>query len=184
MKDLIVIVADGTMQKVIEELLKRMPISSGTKNFSFDVISNIGNDAGCYNDSHEILRNFITQYNYAMVIFDKEGSGVEEKSREEIESETHLLLNRNGWESRNTVIVIDPELENWIWQNSPHVEQAFGWNSPESLYLWCHNNGIIAHGEQKPFRPKESLHRILKETKTPFSSSIHKKIASKISYKN
>ncbi|MBI2729319.1 MAG: hypothetical protein HYX40_00950 [Sphingobacteriales bacterium] len=184
MKDLVVIVADGTIQKVLEELLRRVAVSSNTNNFTFDVISNIGHDAGCYNDSHEILINFVNQYFYAMVVFDKEGSGVEEKPRTTIEEDVESLLDKNGWAGRNSVIVIDPELENWIWQNSPHVENAFGWNSTDNLYAWCYGHGIIAQGESKPFRPKESLQRILKETKTPFSSSIHKKIAEKVSYKN
>jgi hypothetical protein len=184
MKDLVVLVADGTMQKVLEEFLRRLPLSSGISSFTFDVISNIGHDSGCYNDSHEFLKSFEKQYRFAAIVFDREGSGVEHKTREEIEKDVQGLLNRNEWVDRNVVSVIDPELENWIWQNSPHVEDAFGWEAQTSLYQWCYNEGLIAHGDLKPFRPKETMEKILRITKTPFSSSIHKKIAQKVSYKS
>ncbi|MBN8700879.1 MAG: hypothetical protein J0L54_14825 [Chitinophagales bacterium] len=183
MKDLVVLVADGTMQKVVEEILLRVPRSSGTSDFTFDVIPNIGHDSGCYNDSHELLRSFSTQYRFAMVIFDFEGSGVEIKSINEIENDVERLLDNHGWQNRNSVAVINPELENWIWQDSPHIEEAFGWENNTPLYQWCRTEGLIAHGDSKPIRPKETMQRVLKFTRTPFSSAIHKKIAKVVSYK-
>ncbi len=184
MKDIIVLVADGTMLNVIEALLQRIPFSSNTRDFASDVINNIGHDSGCYNDAHEFLRPFINQYHYALVIFDKEGCGSEDKKRVEIEDEVQALLNKNGWLDRSSVVVIDPELENWIWQNSPHVERAFGWEEATSMYKWCLAEGILAHGDQKPIRPKETMHKILRKTRTSISSSIYKKIAQTCSYKN
>ncbi len=183
MKDLVVLVADGTMQKVVEEFLKRVPVSSKISNFSFEVITHIGHDSGCYNDGHEFLKSFSNQYRYATVVFDKEGCGQEHKDREQLEKDVQNMLDNNEWLDRNTAIAIDPELENWIWQDSPHVEDAFGWEANTSLYQWCFHEGLIAHGDLKPLRPKETMERVLRITNTPFSSSIHKKIAQKVTYK-
>lgn len=184
MKDLIVVTADSYQEKVLEALLPRIPQSSGTKHFSFDILRNPRNDSGSYNDSHELLRPYINMYRFAAVIFDYEGTGAEGvKTREEIESEVEELLNKNGWNKRNCVVVIEPELENWMWIDSPHVEDAIGWEGLESLYIWARANGRIPHDETKPIRPKETLEEALKICRTPKSSAIYKKIATKVSYK-
>jgi hypothetical protein len=182
MKDLIVVVADSYQEKVMEALLPRLPFSD-TAIFRYDIIRNPRNDSGSYNDSHELLRPYINQYSYAIVVFDFEGSGVENiKTREEAESDVEGLLSINGWNDRNAVIVIDPELENWMWIDNPHVQDAIGWESIESLYVWARSKGKIAYGEAKPIRPKETLEEALKVSKTAKSAAIYKKIASRVSY--
>ena len=106
MKDIIIAVADVYMEKVLEALLHRVPQSSGTATYTYDIIRNPGHDSGSYNDSHELLRPFITQYKFALVLFDLEGCGAEHnKTREEISKDVGDLLNKNGWENRNEVIV-------------------------------------------------------------------------------
>ena len=184
MKDLIVVVADSYQEKVIEALLPRIPITSNTKTFTYDIIRNPRNDSGSYNDSHELLRPYINQYHFAIVVFDHEGCGVEDtKTRVETESDVEGLLSINGWPNRNSVIVIDPELENWMWIDNPNVQDAIGWFGIESLYVWARANGKIAHGEAKPIRPKETLEEALRISNSAKSSSIYKKIAGTVSYK-
>lgn len=184
MKDLIVVVADSYQEKVMEGLLPRVPNASGTRVFTYDIIRNIENDSGSYNSSHELLRSFINQYQFALVIFDYEGTGVEStRTREQVESDVERQLSLNGWNERNAVAVIKPEIENWIWMDNPNVESAIGWENQESLYAWARRNGKIPHQESKPLRPKETLEEALKMNGTSKSSSIYKKISSKVSYK-
>jgi len=183
MKDIIISVADSYQEKVLEALLPRVPLSSGTRRFTFDIIKNPGHDSGSYNDSHELLRSSINQYCFALVLFDFEGTGAEHKTKVEIENEVSNLLNINGWENRNAVIVIKPELENWMWIDNTHVEDAIGWESKESLYTWARNLGYIKDNELKPSRPKETLEKALKLSGTPKSASVYKKIAAQVSYK-
>jgi hypothetical protein len=183
MKDLIVVVADGYQEKVLEALLERIPISSRTVAFSFDIIKHPEHDSGCYNNSHELLRSSISQYRFALVIFDFEGTGVEHFTVEKIENDVHLKLDRNGWESRNIVIVINPELENWMWIDNQNVEDAIGWDKTESLYDWARNSELIPPEGYKPLRPKESMERALKICETSKSTSIYKKIATNASYR-
>lgn len=184
MKDLIVIVADSYQEKVIEALLPRLA-NTDTSVFSYDIIRNPLFDSGSYNDSHELLRPSINQYSHALVIFDHEGSGVEHiKNRKETEEDVEKLLSINGWNGRNAVVVIDPELENWMWIDSPHVESAIAWEGLESLYIWARSSGKIAHGEVKPFRPKEALEQALRLNRTAKSSAIYKRIAARVSYRS
>ncbi len=182
MKDLIIAVADGYQEKVMEALLPRVPLSSGTRPFSYDIIKNPLHDPGSYSDSQELLRSSIKQYRYALIIFDFEGTGVEELSNHQITSAVSGLLNSNGWMDRNAVIVIEPELENWMWIDNRNVELAIGWTRPESLYDWARVKGYLEGTATKPVRPKEVLEEALKISETSKSASIYKKIASSVSY--
>ncbi len=184
MKDLIVAVADSYQEKIMEALLPRVPKVSGTTPFTFDIIRNPHNDSGSYNDSHELLRPAIKSYNFALVMFDYEGSGVENvRTREQSESDVEALLSANGWQDRNAVIVIKPEIENWIWLDHPIVGHAIGWEKSESLYTWARKNGKITSESYKPERPKETFEEVLRMSNTPKSSAIYKKIATVVSYK-
>jgi len=183
MKDLIIVVADGYQEKVIEALLPRVPVSSCTKPFTYDILKNPGHDPGSYNDSHELLRPFIRQYNFALVVFDFEGTGVEHLTREKAENDVHDLLNNNGWKDRNAVIVIMPELENWMWMDNKHVQDAIGWENKDSLYTWARQNGYIQPEKSKPERPKETFEEALRISETSKSTAIYKKIAANVSYR-
>jgi hypothetical protein len=184
MKDLVVSVADSYQEKVMEALLPRIPISSGTRAFSYELIRNLGNDPGSYNDSHDLLRSYSKDYHYALVVFDYEGSGIEgEKTREEGERDVEKLLAINGWNQRNAVIIIEPELENWMWIDNRHVHDAIGWERPESLYNWARDKSLMSISDSKPTRPKETLEEALRISGTSKSSAIYKKIAANVSYK-
>ncbi len=185
MKDLVISVADSYQEKVLEALLPRIPFASGTSIFTYDIIRNPGHDPGSYNDSHELLRSFSNQYRYALVVFDFEGSGVEHlKTREQIEGEVQGLLSTSGWGDRCCVIVINPELENWMWINNINVERAIGWEKQMSLYDWARENGYLEEGAIKPSRPKETLEEALRISETSKSASIYKNIATRVSYRD
>lgn len=186
MKDLIVAVADSYQEEVINELLPRLTLTHNISTLDFDIIRNPGHDAGSYNNSQDLLRPFVNQYSFCLVIFDYEGSGIEsKKSREEAERDVEYKLTLNGWDDRCCCIVIEPELENWMWINSPHVEDAIGWdNQTESLYNWARAEGFILRNESKPLRPKETLENALRFIRTAKSASIYRRIAKRASYRD
>ncbi len=183
MKDILFLVADGNMERLFEGLLPRIPTVSNTAPFSFDILVNPTHDAGNLNDSHEYLRPFIRQYKYAIVVFDHEGCGEESIPAEIIEEKVSKELDRNGWEGRNKVVVIDPELENWIWAGSLKIKEAINWKSSQEVEEWLKQTYSF-NDNGKPNRPKEAFESALRYARTPRSSSIYKKIASAVSYKH
>lgn len=184
MRDLILSVADTYQEHVMKALLPRLPVTATTREFSYDIIVNPGHDPGSYNESHDLLRSYINQYAYALVLLDYEGSGVEHlKTADEAAGAIEELLYKNGWEQRSAAIVIRPELENWMWVDNPNVERAFGWDTEISLYTWAQNEGYIDAQSNKPFRPKETLEMALRLSGTPKSASIYKRIATNVSFK-
>lgn len=129
------------------------------------------------------MRAFINQYEYALVIFDKDGCGRENLSKDELEIEVEKNLNINGWKDRNCAIVIEPELENWIWVNSIHVQNSISWEADENIYEWLGEKGFKQKNSPKPLNPKSSFELVLKHCNTPRSSSLYFEIATKASYK-
>ncbi|MEN8217565.1 MAG: hypothetical protein ABFS56_14585 [Pseudomonadota bacterium] len=68
-----------------------------------------------------------------------------------------------GWEKdRFVVIVIDPELEAWMWQDNPHIAKAFGFNKSSSLRDWLCSQGLWPLDSPKPPDPKLAFEKTLK----------------------
>ena len=185
--NLIILVADRNTQFLMQGLLTRHQ-SFGIKDLSSSldhIFVHFQRDAGCYNQCSEFLRPFASDYNFALVIFDHEGSGQEHKSRKEIENELEQKLSISGWENRAKVIVLEPEIESWVWSNSPHVEKILGWEEKNpDLKTWLQNKGFLQADEIKPSRPKEAVEEAMREVRKPRSSSIYQQLAEKVSFKN
>lgn len=183
MKDLIVLTADKNTEFLLNGLFPRIPVLQEIQQIDFDIYTHIHKDAGVFNTAHEFLRPFCGRYRYALVVFDHEGCGHELLSREAIEQQIESLLFTNGWPGRAGVIVISPEIENWVWVNSTHIKRAITWEFAQDIYNWLHSEGLQDPASLKPSRPKEAFEAILYQTQTPRSSSIYREIAENASYR-
>ncbi len=181
--DLILLVADKNTSSALEGILKR-PMSLGIREIRFEIHVHPESDPGCLKRSTDLLRLFAKTCEHGLVVFDRDGCGKEGKTRSDLEQEVQGNLARNGWNDRAEVIVIDPELETWVWSDSPHVSGELGWKEDAPpLRAWLHQQGYLANeAEAKPTRPKEAMEAILRKTKTPRSSAIYNSLASKVSF--
>lgn len=90
-------------------------------------------------------------------------------------------LAAGGWEDRTDVIVIDPELEVWLWTDSPRVETELGWEDRSvSLREWLREEGWWPGGVRKPLRPKETLEWVLRKNRLQRSSAIYGRLARRV----
>lgn len=160
--------------------------SLGTEAFTWDrrdVLVDEDSDPGVYRRAHETLRPFQRSHRHALIVLDEAwaGSPGAERIRQHIERE----MVKSGWDrERFEVVVIVPELECWIWQDKPDLERAVGFRGPGSLRQFLKDQGVWPEGQAKPDDPKEALERILRDSRTPRSSSIYKKITSRVSVKD
>ena len=95
-QDLIVVVADADAKEAVEGLLRR-PESLQIRPVRFTVDRYVKRDSGCYGTAHEYLRPFIKQFDHAIVLFDRHGSGRDTESGQDIETAVESQLERNGW---------------------------------------------------------------------------------------
>jgi hypothetical protein len=183
MKDLIALTSDKNMRFAIEGILSR-PKALGMRTISFDIPADyLQNDPGLLNRGHEYLRNKIGLYEHALMILDRCGCGRENSNREELEEFVENNLRQTGWRDRAAAaIIIDPELENWVWSDSPHVARVLGWPEPiDALRSWLTEQGFTFTEDNKPVKPKETVECVIRYTQKRRSSDIYKEIAENIS---
>jgi hypothetical protein len=184
-KDLIVLVADATMGFTVLGMLQQ-PRRLGIRSVAIsreDVPVHPAQDTGCFRRCNDFLRAFSHSYEHAIVMLDREGCGKEQLSREELEEDIEDRLRSNGWDDRAMAIVFEPELEIWVWSNSPQVDEILGWKgNGVGLRQWLKENDFLKPAEIKPARPKEALQAVLRETSIPFSSSIHFNLARSVGF--
>ena len=71
----------------------------------------------------------------------------------ELESLIENRLARH-WADRAAAIVIDPELENWLWADSLHMAQSVGRSGDVScLRAWLQTQGLLAGRMCEASRP-------------------------------
>ncbi len=124
--DLVVLVADKDIEYAMRGLLNRQK-ALGIRVVSAEVFAHPEHDPGCYLRSHTFLRSMVNRYAKAMVLFDRHGCGAEGRTRAELEAEVEGRLENSGWQGRCGAVVLDPELEVWVWSDSPHVAEILGW---------------------------------------------------------
>ncbi len=94
-----------------------------------------------------------------------------------------MRLAQNGWADHSAAIVIDPELEAWVWGNYAQVEDVLGWQQGgEGLRQWLIQKGFLQPPQLKPEHPKEALERALRILKKPRSSAIYHDLATGVSF--
>jgi hypothetical protein len=180
-RDLLVLVADRNMEAALRGILARHR-SLGTRAIVFDLRVHPRKDPGCCREGVNYLRAFVGQYRHAMLVFDHDGCGRENDAASELETELEKQLQAAGWQESARVVVVDPELEIWVWSDSPHVDRQLGWTARKpDLRLWLQKQGLWKTGQPKPDRPKDAVEAILKQVKLPRSSALYKALADKVS---
>jgi hypothetical protein len=179
-KDLVVLVADNDMEQTVDALLKKRSEALSLKTgIEFDVFIHPQHDPGVFHNAHEFLRPLQGQYRYALVMLDREGSGQESKSAEAIERAIQERLDRVGWNNRSAVIVLDPELEVWVFSQSPHVIQVIAGGDRDLYQQVLNTDGMSKTG--KPARPKEAMEEMLRRKRIPRSSGLYRELAEQVS---
>ncbi len=180
-KDLVLLVADEQMKCAVEGLLSR-GAALGFHDISFDLYVHPHKDPGCLLRAHEFLRQFHRQYRHALVMFDREGCGRDAVQAGDLEREVEQRLAVAGWNQRAAVVVIDPELECWVWSDSPQVDTALGWTGRvPALRQWLRDVEYVSGDAVKPSRPKEAMEQALRLVRKARSSAIFRQLARNVS---
>lgn len=176
--DLVVLVPGKDDREAVDGLLSARSESLAILQVRCDILVHPRRDAGCFHEAPAVLQPFHRRARHALVLFDREGCGQEDRSAEDIAEDVRGRLAESGWGERAAVIVIDPELEIWLWADSPRVEAELGWRGRERpLRDWMRENGWWREEDLKPARPKEAFERVLREVRLQRSSSIYGRLA-------
>ncbi len=195
MRELVILVADGTMKAVFDAFFRRdrWHLTLQCKHFDLwpdeDVFHDpMHRDGGVYKRAHELLRPYLNTHQRALVVLDQQFGG--ERPAQDVKEEIVDRLLQNGWEDRETregrhesrcaSIVIDPELETWLWQDNPEVAQAVRFRGT-SLRAHLQETGEWPENAAKPADPKETMLRLIRENRAPKTKVVYSRIARSVS---
>jgi hypothetical protein len=179
MRDLVLIVADKNAQFALQGALQR-PEALGIRPVEFDFRVHVGRDGGARRTGPEMLALEHQRFAHGLLVLDFEGSGSDTATALELEEELDGRL-RPHWGDRAKSIVIEPELDIWMWGSSNAIGQTIGWPSTTPLRQWLADRGFVFDSSDKPRRPKEALEAVLRVPRRPRSSALYRQIAGRIS---
>jgi hypothetical protein len=177
-KDLIALVADIQQEKTLATLLDLRCESLHIRKPTFEIFRHAEHDPGVYNKAGDFLNVFVNQFRYALVMLDAAWEG-SPASASVIAKKIQTDLNSKGWQNRSEVIVFDPELEIWVWADSPHVPRALGTNW-EVIRVLARARAYWHAEASKPHQPKELLQDILEQTNKRRSSALFEQLAKSV----
>jgi hypothetical protein len=180
--DLVVLVADRSMEATLRGLISRNQ-SFGIRPLHWKPFVHPDRDPGCLKRGHDFLRSMTRDYEHALVLFDWDGCGREDLSAAELEKTVEDQLSHSGWAGRARTIVIQPELEAWVWAGSKNVCQCLGWSCNYSeLRMWIEKQNLWNKEDAKPHEPKQAVELALSKSGKAKSSSIYEKLARQVSF--
>jgi len=161
-RDLVLLVADTDMRFAFQALLKRHN-ALGIRPIAFDIVKHNDRDAGCFAGAHDYLRPLADDYDRALVVFDRHGCGSPAPAPA-IEADVRQRVEQAGWAGRCEVVVLDPELEVWVWSPSPKVAECLGWPADApTLRRWLQERGLWEPSATKPADPKAAVEQVRHE---------------------
>lgn len=179
MKDLVLLVADKNTHFALKGALGR-PEALGIHPIECEFRVHPGRDGGTRKTGTEVLALERRRFRHGLLVLDYEGSGTEQPDAVALEAELDGRL-RTQWNGQAKAIVIQPELDVWVWGSDNAVEEVIGWPPGERVRDWLRNEGFTFEANGKPARPKEALEEALRIPALPRSSALYQSIAEKIS---
>lgn len=178
--DLFCLVADKNMEAAVSTLLDR-PQSIGMRPVTHRMGRHPERDPGCFHTGADFLKPFRSQARHALIILDYAWDGVPAATGVDLEGALESRLAQAGMEKWAKAVVIDPELEAWVFARSPHVSRILGaGGSTADLRRDLEVQGLWASGEPKPQDPKAAMEWVLRQTRQPRSSSIYRRLATEV----
>lgn len=149
---------------------------------TFGLVRHPHRDPGVRTRAHDLLRPLCRGTARALVLLDYQGCGAHSPPPD-LELEIELRLRQNGWEGdRARVVVVDPELEIWLWVRSPLLGQLLGWEAG-ALFEWLETEALWPRGSPKPPSPKRAFRSAIHRAGRSPSASMFKTAAERIDFR-
>lgn len=181
MLDFVILVPGKDERETFSGLLSSRRESLKIRLVQYEILVHPRRDSGCFHEAPDVLQPYQRRARYSLVVLDHEGSGQEACSAEEVVTDLKRRMEISGWSGRTEILLLQPELENWVWSQSPEVERAIGWQGHDPpLRRWLTTQQWWPTGELKPPRPKECLQAALREVRMRRSSAIYRQLAENV----
>ncbi len=177
--DLVALVPGKDEQETFAALLQRHT-QLGVRKVTFECLVHPRRDSGCFQEAEHVLRSYHRRARRALVLFDHFGSGRETDAAAQVEVEVEQRLRVNGWNDRAIAVVVEPELESWVWVDCDSVATALHWPGPSDLRTWLEGQGLWRQEGGKPGEPKKALLSALRASRQRRSSALYRLLAGQL----
>jgi len=182
LKDLVVLVPDRDLEAALRGVLSR-PEALQTRQVEYDLFVHPMRDPGCFHEADIFLGPFQPLYAHALVVFDAAWGGAPSNDPLELEGTVKGSFERRSLAPWAGVVVVSPEVEAWIWSDSPRLPAALGWSaSLGELRAWLEERGLWPPGALKPPDPKLAVKAVRRQVGLPPSASIFTAVARTVSF--
>lgn len=182
-RDVVFLVADGGMEQMLRGFFGRDHFHRSLRcgPFTFDPAKDVvvapTKDPGVYGTARELLRPYEHSHERAVVMLDADWAG--SPGATTIQAQIKAAL-ADVWDEF-AVIVIEPELEAWIWQDSPHLAEVL--KCPDFRAL-LERSGHWPADAPKPPDPKGALDHLRRRYKVKVFNADFGKIAARVSVRH
>ena len=181
------IVADKNIEFTFRGFLERDAFHQSLRCGAFefrsdqDLLVAVGkNDPGLYAQAGQYASGARATHDHLVIALDADWHG--SPGAAAIRTGIQAACERETWPREDVcVVVLDPEIEEWIWQDNPNVERAVGHRGPTNLRADLATSGDWPLTSPKPPRPKEVLEQVVRKNREPRSSALYRRIAAQVS---
>lgn len=181
MIDLVCVAADRSIEATIQAVLRR-PEALGIRTIAFETLVHPERDPGCFHEAGKLLGGYVARAAHALVVLDRAWEGAPVKEGSELEALLEESLATIGPPEWVRAVVIEPELEAWVFSDSPHVATTLGWTgSTDELRSALAAEQLWDPERPKPDDPKRAMDWVLRKARLPRSSALFRSLASQVS---
>lgn len=183
MIDLVCLVACKNIEAVIGAALQRHE-SLGVRQLTHKITPHPQRDSACFHRPEPLLQPFLNEARHALVVLDRAWEGAKSAAATDMENDldSRLAKLKRGW---GKAIVIDPEVEAWLFRRSPRLEEKLGWHRrTPGLTEELAKRGLWPEDAAKPADPKAAIEWALRQVWKPRSSAIYREIAAVLGMKD
>jgi len=179
--DLVIVVADGGIEQSIRGMLTRPKalVIRPLMGVEFPKLKEL--DGGTYTRGHKLAALYKDTHKHALIVFDLDWEGRPSDDPAELESAVERDLAAE-WGPRGRCVVIAPELEVWVWSDSPHVATVLGWDGMPELKQWLRTKGLWNAAHPKPSDPKKAYLAAIEAKRVQKSNANFRSLAEKVSF--
>lgn len=178
--ELVVLAADLDIEQAVKGLFTRpqaLRIRPVRPQFARDTLA--GHDGGTFKRAHTVLEPFGSDPRcHALVLFDRAWDGAPSSDPKLLAEDVEQRL-EPVWGKRARCVVLDPEIEAWVFSDSPHVDRTLGFAEGE-LRTWLREKGHWPAGQLKPGDPKTAMRQALRHSHIKPSAALFYELASKV----
>jgi hypothetical protein len=180
-RDVVFLVADDGMRQMLLGFFDRPQphrrLGCGAFDFDADedIVVHPNKDPGVYHTARDLLGPYERSHERAVVMVDAAWNG-----SPGVKAIQHHIARslETAWE-RFAVVVIEPELEAWVWQDNPNIAQAL--KCPADFRKILAASGHWPAGTAKPPDPKAALQHLQRRHRADGSKAAFRRLAAKVS---